>query len=146
VSYCGLDPSRLLCFLCYRILPHQQNTGGFFVALIGKKALGGWEKKEKKNWEYKKGAGKNGNEDVNGAEDEGKNGKEEGKNGKEEEGKEGDGKDNEKEEEKGHNKHYREKDGGGPPKKKGRYQGFREDPFTYLQVQGFIFFQNEKGK
>ena len=135
----GLDPSRFLCFLCYRILPHQQNTGGFFVALIGKKALGGWEKKEKKNWEYKKGAGKIVNEDVNGADDEGRNGKEE-------EGKEGDGKENEKEEEKGHNKHYREKDGGGPPKKKGRYQGFREDPFTYLQVQGFIVFRMRRDK
>ncbi len=34
----------------FRILPHQQNTGGFFVALLEKKALCPWEKQVQKQW------------------------------------------------------------------------------------------------
>jgi len=33
---------------CIRILPHQQNTGGFFVALLEKKSVCPWEKQAKK--------------------------------------------------------------------------------------------------
>ncbi len=36
--------------LIFRILPHQQNTGGFFVALLEKKALCPWEKQVLKQW------------------------------------------------------------------------------------------------
>ena len=32
---------------CMRILPHQQDTGGFFVAVLTKKNLCQWESKQK---------------------------------------------------------------------------------------------------
>ena len=34
---------------CLRILPHQQDTGGFFVCVLTKKALCNWESKQKNN-------------------------------------------------------------------------------------------------
>ena len=34
---------------CLRILPHQQDTGGFFVCVLTKKSLCDWESKQKNN-------------------------------------------------------------------------------------------------
>jgi len=59
---------------CIRILPHQQNTGGFFVALLEKKALCPWEKQPKtsaagnENEENAETKSQDGDEDMEGKE------------------------------------------------------------------------------
>ena len=45
----GVDNAKYHLDRCMRILPHQQDTGGFFVAVLQKKTLCPWE--SKKEWE-----------------------------------------------------------------------------------------------
>jgi len=45
----GVDNNKYHLDRCMRILPHQQDTGGFFVAVLHKKTLCPWE--SKKEWE-----------------------------------------------------------------------------------------------
>ena len=45
----GVDNDKFHLNRCMRILPHQQDTGGFFVAVLHKKTLCPWE--SKKEWE-----------------------------------------------------------------------------------------------
>lgn len=92
----------------FRVLPHQQNTGGFFVALLQKKALCPWEKQNK-------GEGKENREQA-------ENGKGEEKNGEEKIGEEA---------------MVGERKAKEPPRKKHKFQGFREDPYLYLKVSTF---------
>lgn len=91
----GVDNEKFHLDRSMRILPHQQDTGGFFVAVLHKKALCPWESKQ----EQKEFSAKNDQENNTNGE-----------------------------------KHTRE-----PPKKKHRYQGFREDPFMYFEEKDPAF-------
>lgn len=100
----GEETDKLHLEKCIRILPHQQNTGGFFVALLEKKALAPWEK------QLKTPVAANGNEEKS----ENKDGDKEDAT-EDAEGTEG-------------LEPLRKK-----PKKIPKWLGFREDPFIYLQ-------------
>merc|ERR1719495_1547496 len=94
----GVDPKYRLN-RCLRILPHQQNTGGFFVAVIQKNKLCPWESDKNK-------VPKSVQQPENGAA--GENGEE--KNGQKE-----------------------DKAAKQPPRKRPRYQGFKEDPYQFFE-------------
>jgi len=106
----GQETDNLHLDRCIRILPHQQNTGGFFVALLEKKALCPWEKQPKKDRA-------NGKEKCATPEANGEASTTDDANGTIKEGEE-------KIEEE-------------PPKKKPKntsgFRGFREDPYIYLK-------------
>ncbi len=114
---------------CMRILPHQQDTGGFFVAVVRKKALCAWESK--------KGEEENGaKRDV--AEENNSNGNEEApvaeagekrKSGDMDPEAEGEGNPEAKKTRRDRREEERERKKKEGPKK---MQGFREDPFVYL--------------
>jgi len=96
----GVDNTKFHLDRCMRILPHQQDTGGFFVAVLSKKSLCPWES-EKEHKAFNVRLDKDGEEDSTNGEH---------KNGKQ-----------------------------GPPRKKPRYQGFREDPFIYFKEKDPAF-------
>jgi len=85
---------------CLRILPHQQNTGGFFVAVIQKNKLCPWESGNKQPSAVSKST-------------------ENGSNGEDKKDKE-------------------------PPRKKPKYQGFKEDPFQYFDPNDPAFEEIKK--
>ena len=89
----GVDNTKFHLDRCMRILPHQQDTGGFFVAVLSKKSLCPWESKK----EHEAFNVRLDRDCENISNEENKNGKQE------------------------------------PPRKKPRYQGFREDPFIYFE-------------
>ena len=89
----GVDNARFHLDRCMRILPHQQDTGGFFVAVLHKKCLCPWESKREQEELSSAGNKQNWKENANGEQ-------------------------NKKQE---------------PPRKKPRYQGYREDPFIYFE-------------
>lgn len=69
------DVSKYNLEKCIRVLPHQQNTGGFFIALLEKKKSLPWEKKEEEpnenaNEKKKKKKKKHNDENKNGDEPE----------------------------------------------------------------------------
>ena len=92
----GIDNEKFHLDRSMRILPHQQDTGGFFVAVLHKKSLCPWESKQ----DPKEFSTKNGQDESN-------------TNG---------------------DSHKKE-----PPKKKPRYQGYREDPFMYFEEKDPAF-------
>ena len=49
---------------CMRVLPHLQNTGGFFVAVLEKSAPCPWENKKKYEGEAEEGSGAETGEQV----------------------------------------------------------------------------------
>ena len=85
---------------CMRVLPHQQDTGGFFVAVLSKKSLCPWESKREQD-------GSNPQAENN-------------------------------------HRNSNNRNGNGPPNKKPRYQGFREDPFIYFEEDDSSFEEVKK--
>merc|ERR1712088_1259041 len=85
---------------CMRVLPHQQDTGGFFVAVLSKKSLCPWESKREQ--------------------------------------------DNSNPQAENNHRNSNNRNSNGPPNKKPRYQGFREDPFIYFEEDDSSFEEVKK--
>uniref|UniRef100_A0A8B9G779 tRNA (cytosine(34)-C(5))-methyltransferase n=1 Tax=Amazona collaria TaxID=241587 RepID=A0A8B9G779_9PSIT len=125
---------------CFRILPHHQNTGGFFVAVLIKKSPMPWNKRQPKVISFK-GAEITGDAEVTAANSD---------NGSEHITEEPTLDENEeskkKQELQNSDTEQSKKEGvcGPPPSKKMKLFGFKEDPFVFLPEDDPLFLPIQK--